>query len=79
MGGKTVIQVIISSSTEKPYYIMEKGMPSAGCFIRVGTTVQPMSTSMIDDLYSKRLRNQTLRNIPSPRQESHLLAAQNLL
>ena len=48
MDGKTVIQVIVSSGTEKPYYIKEKGMPSAGCFIRVGTTVQPMSTSMID-------------------------------
>lgn len=67
--GTTVIKVIISSGTEKPYYIKEKGMSSAGCFIRVGTTVQPMSTSMIDELYSKRLRNQTLRNIPSPRQD----------
>ena len=69
MDGKTVIKVIVSSGTEKPYYIKEKGMSSAGCFIRVGTTVQPMSTSMIDELYSKRLRNQTLRNIPSPRQD----------
>lgn len=68
LDGKTVIKVIISSGTEKPYYIKEKGMSSSGCFIRVGTTVQPMSTSMIDELYSKRLRNQTLRNIPSPRQ-----------
>ena len=69
MDGKTVIKVIVSSGTEKPYYIKEKGMSSAGCFIRVGTTVQPMSTSMIDEFYSKRLRNQTLRNIPSPRQD----------
>ena len=69
MDGKTVIKVIVSSGTEKPYYIKEKGMSSAGCFIRVGTTVQPMNTSMIDELYSKRLRNQTLRNIPSPRQD----------
>lgn len=50
MDGKTVIKVIVSSGTEKPYYIKEKGMSSAGCFIRVGTTVQPMSTSMIDEL-----------------------------
>ena len=69
MGDKTIIKVIVSSGTEKPYYIKEKGMSSSGCFIRVGTTVQPMSTSMIDELYSKRLRNQTLRNIPSPRQD----------
>lgn len=69
MDGKTVIKVIVSSGTAKPYYIKERGMSSAGCFIRVGTTVQPMSTSMIDEFYSKRLRNQTLRNISSPRQD----------
>ena len=67
--GKTIIKVVVSSGVEKPYYIKDKGMSSAGCFIRVGTTVQPMSTTMIDELYSKRLRNQTLRNITSPRQD----------
>ena len=67
--GKTIIKVVDSSGVEKPYYIKDKGMSSAGCFIRVGTTVQPMSTAMIDELYSKRLRNQTLRNITSPRQD----------
>ena len=30
MDGKTVIKVIVSSGTEKPYYIKEKGMSSAG-------------------------------------------------
>ena len=38
--GKTVIKVVVSSGVEKPYYIKDKGMSSAGCFIRVGTTVQ---------------------------------------
>ena len=34
----------------------------------MGASSQPMSTVMIDDLYSKRIHN-TLRNIASPRQD----------
>ena len=34
----------------------------------MGTSSQPMTTTMIDDLYSKRIHT-TLRNIPSPRQD----------
>ena len=62
-----VIKVIISSGTEKPYYIKKNGMSPAGCFTRVGSSSQPMTTAMIDDLYSKRV-HVTLRNIPAPRQ-----------
>ncbi len=63
-----VIKVLISSGLEKPYYIKKNGMSPNGCFIRMGTSSQPMTTTMIDDLYSKRIHT-TLRNIPSPRQD----------
>ena len=63
-----VIKVLISSGLEKPYYIKKNGMSPSGCFIRMGTSSQPMTTTMIDDLYSKRIHT-TLRNIPSPRQD----------
>lgn len=63
-----VIKILISSGTEKPYYIKKNGMSPNGCFIRIGTSSQPMTTTMIDDLYSKRIHT-TLRNIPSPRQD----------
>lgn len=43
-------------------------MSPNGCFIRMGTSSQPMTTTVIDDLYSKRIHT-TLRNIPSPRQD----------
>ena len=43
-------------------------MSPNGCFMRVGTATQPMPTSMIDDLYARRIHT-TLRNIPSPRQD----------
>lgn len=63
-----VIKILISSGLEKPYYIKKLGMSPNGCFIRMGTSSQPMSTSLIDELYSKRIHN-TLRNIISPRQD----------
>lgn len=66
--GVSVIKILISSGTEKPYYIKKLGMSPNGCFVRMGTSSQPMTTSMIDDLYSKRIHT-TLRSIPSPRQD----------
>lgn len=64
----TVIKILISSGLEKPYYIKKNGMSPNGCFTRTGTSTQQMTTSMIDDLYSKRIHT-TLRNIPSLRQD----------
>ena len=64
----SVIKILISSGLEKPYYIKRQGMSPNGCFTRMGASSQPMSTVMIDDLYSKRIHN-TLRNIASPRQD----------
>lgn len=66
--GIPVIKILISSGTEKPYYIKNKGMSPAGCYIRVGTSSQPMTTFMIDELYAKRIHT-TLRNITSPRKK----------
>lgn len=63
-----VIKVLISSGLEKPYYIKKSGMSPSGYFIRMGTSSQPMTTTKIDDLYSKRIQT-TLRNTPSPRQD----------
>ena len=64
----SVIKILISSGLEKPYYIKKHGLSPNGCFTRMGTSSQPMSTAMIDSLYSKRTHN-TLRNITSPRQD----------
>ena len=63
-----VIKILISSGLEKPYYIKKQGMSPNGCYIRMGASSQPMTTTMIDDLYSKRT-HVTLRNILSPRQD----------
>lgn len=65
---KDVIKVVISSGTEKPYYLRKKGMCPAGCYIRIGSSKDQMTTEMIDNLYAKRVRN-SLNKIESPRQD----------
>lgn len=65
---KDVVKVIISSGTEKPYYLRKKGRTPEGCYIRVGSSKERMTERMIDDMYSKRIKN-TLKEIDSPRQE----------
>ena len=65
---KGVIKVVISSGTEKPYYLRKKGRTPEGCYIRVGSSKERMTERMIDDMYSKRIKN-TLKEIDSPRQE----------
>ena len=64
----TVIKILISSGLEKPYYIRSRGMSPSGCYTRIGTSSQPMTTTMIDSLYARRIHT-TLRNIASPRQD----------
>ena len=66
--GKKVIKINIASGTEKPYYIKKRGMSEKGCFVRIGSSSEPMSAKMIEELFSKRVRT-TLRNIISPRQD----------
>ena len=65
---KEVIKVIISSGTEKPYYLRRKGRTPEGCYIRVGSSKERMTERMIDDMYARRIKN-TLKEIDSPRQE----------
>ena len=64
--GASVIKIIVSSGMEKPYYIRSQGRSERGCFIRIGSSVQPMTTQMIDDLYARH-RPVSLGNIPAPR------------
>lgn len=66
--GILVTKIIVSSGLEKPYYIKNKGMSPSGCYMRLGTLTQPMSTALIDELYARRIHT-TLRNIPAPRQD----------
>ena len=66
--GTDVIKIFLASGSDKPYYKTKYGMSTRGCYIRVGTAAEPMTTDMIEDLFAHRVRN-SLKNIPSPRQK----------
>ena len=66
--GTDVIKIIISSGSEKPYYLRSKGMSESGYFLRTGSGIQPMPEDMIKELFSKRTRN-SLSKIVSPRND----------
>lgn len=65
---KNYIQVIVAKGSEQPYYIKGMGMTPDSCFIRVGSSVQSMTTQNILNLFSRRTRN-SLKNIKSPKQD----------
>ena len=65
---RQIIQIVVLSGPEKPYYIRAKCMSPEGAYIRVGSSTQPMSTEMIESTFSKRIRT-SLKNIPSPHQD----------
>ncbi|MDR2870571.1 MAG: putative DNA binding domain-containing protein [Deferribacteraceae bacterium] len=66
--GKDIIIINFASGTEKPYCIKRKGYSEAGCFIRIGSSTQPMSQEIIDSMLSKR-HPLSLANIPSRHQD----------
>lgn len=65
--GKDIIQLIVASGPEKPYFITKYGMTPKGCFLRIGTAAEPMTQSMIDELFAARTRN-SLSKIKSEKQ-----------
>ncbi len=65
---KDVIKVVISSGTEKPYYLRKKGRTPEGCYIRIGSSKERMTFDMIDEMYARRVKN-SLKEIEAPRQD----------
>jgi predicted HTH transcriptional regulator len=67
MEGKDIIRIVVSSGTQKPYYIRKKGMTEEGCFVRVGASAQPMTEAIIERLIAQR-QTVTLSTMPVSRQ-----------
>lgn len=65
---KKYIQIIIAKGNETPYYLKGMGMSPDSCFIRVGSSIESMSSELILNVFSKRTRN-SLKNIVSPKQD----------
>ena len=68
INGFQVIKVFVASGSEKPYYKAKYGMSTKGCYMRVGTAAEPMTTEQIEGLFSRRVHN-SIRNLLSPRQD----------
>ena len=66
--GKDILKIIIASGPEKPYHLKKYGMSEKGCFIRMGSSAEPMSQKMIDELFAKRTRN-SISKIKAGRQD----------
>ena len=66
--GKQWIKLIVASGSEKPYYVRKQGMSPRGCFIRIGSAVEPMPERMIEQLFATRTRN-SIGRITAPRQD----------
>ncbi|NLD06706.1 MAG: transcriptional regulator [Lactobacillus sp.] len=66
--GKSIIKLIVASGRERPYCIKKLGMSEKGCFIRIGSSSEPMPANMIEELFAKRVRN-SLSKIKSHRQD----------
>src|SRR5690606_34842971 len=66
--GKEIVKITVASGSEKPYFKKKYGMTEKGCFIRIGTAVEPMPQVMIDKLFATRTRN-SIGKIRSNRQD----------
>lgn len=66
--GKSVIKIIIASGQERPYYLKKYGTSEKGAFIRKGSAAEPMTSKMIEELFSKRTRN-SIGKIKSPKKD----------
>ena len=65
--GKMIIKISLQKGREPLYNIKDKGVSEAGCFIRVGTSAQPMTRDMIHRLQSQ-IMLRTLLSLISPEQ-----------
>ncbi|RBQ26596.1 RNA-binding domain-containing protein [Arcobacter sp. CECT 9188] len=65
---KKIIKIVVASGREKPYHLRKYGMSSKGCFIRIGSSSEPMEQNTIEEMFAKRVRN-SIGNIKSRRQD----------
>ncbi|MBL1408075.1 Fic family protein [Sphingobacterium faecale] len=68
--GKDVLKIIVAGGYEKPYYVKKYGLSEKGTFIRIGSSIEPMPTRQIEQLFARRIRN-SIGNIKSPKQDLH--------
>ncbi len=65
---KRYLKIVVARGLEKPYHIKGMGMTPDSCFIRVGSSNEKMSESLINQLFRERTKD-SLKNIISPKQD----------
>jgi len=65
---KKYIHITVAKGIERPYHIKGMGMTPDSCFIRVGSSNERMTTTMINKMFRSRTK-ESLRNITSPIQD----------
>ncbi len=66
--GKNILKIIVASGAEKPYHLRKYGLSGKGCFMRVGSSCEPMPARIIEELFAQRTRN-SISRMRSPRQD----------
>lgn len=65
---KKYLCITVARGLEKPYHIKGMGMTPDSCFIRIGSSNEKMSDSLISQLFRERTKD-SLKNIISPKQD----------
>jgi len=65
---KDIVKINVASGSEKPYHLKKYGMSEKGCFMRVGSSSEPMPMRLIEEFFAKRARN-SIRLIRSPKKD----------
>lgn len=50
MEGKTVVEIQVTTGTNRPYYLREKGLRPNGVYVRKGSSTQPMTEEAIREM-----------------------------
>ena len=65
---KKYIHITVARGMERPYHIKGMGMTPDSCFIRVGSSNEKMTTTLINKMFRSRTK-ESLKNIVSPIQD----------
>ena len=50
MEGKHVVEIHVTTGTNRPYYLREKGLKPSGVYVRKGSSTQPMTEEGIREM-----------------------------
>ena len=64
---KNIIRITVAGGLEKPYYLRKYGMTEKGCFMRVGSSAEPMPREMLKTLFDREFATPSATCFPRGR------------